>query len=197
MMRENEYSYEEDEYNSFGENDRQKDEDYYLEEERKSIEFHNEYMDKIIGILGGKIKGTKEEQVTLENIIKTQFMNTPQLAKDVLNFIRQLSADNQKVHDKVIDTHRNTIDKLFERLDKDNLSEKEIDYIYDGIKDLSEKVEKARKSWKDWMDKIAYVLLGSFAVALGGYVKSKYDNQSTKERDIIDGEFTDIKSKRT
>ncbi|MCU4815298.1 hypothetical protein OB973_05400 [Bacillus cereus] len=196
-MRENEYSYEEDEYNSFGENDRQKDEDYYLEEERKSIEFHNEYMDKIIGILGGRIKGTKEGQATLENIIKTEFMNTPQLAKDVLNFIRQLSADNQKVHDKVIDTHRNTIDKLFERLDKDNLSEKEIDYIYDGIKDLSEKVEKARKSWKDWMDKIAYVLLGSFAVALGHYVKSKYDNQSTKARDIIDGEFTDIKSKRT
>ena len=173
MMRENEYSYEEDEYNSFGENDRQKDEDYYLEEERKSIEYHNKYMDKIIGILGGRVKGTKEGQAALENTIKTQFMNTPQLAKDVLNFIRQLSADNQKVHDKVIDTHRNTIDKLFERLDKDNLSE------------------------KDWMDKVAYVLLGSFAVALGGYVKSKYDNQSTKERDIIDGEFTDIKSKRT
>ncbi|WP_448163669.1 hypothetical protein [Bacillus mobilis] len=135
---------------------------------------------------------SKEDQLNFDTEFKILLMDTPDIGKDLLAFMHHISLDNRKVHEKVIDTHRHVMDKLFERLDKDNLSEKEIEYIYIELRDLSEKVDKARKSWKDWVDKIGYGLVGGLIVGLTGYATSKYHKNSVKERDIIDGEFTDI-----
>ncbi|WP_144660979.1 hypothetical protein [Bacillus tropicus] len=154
-------------------------------------------LDDLLTLIGKRRMLSKEKQIDFDNMLKDQLLTTPALGKDLLDFIHHLSLDNRKVHEKVIDTHRHIIDKLFERLDKDNLSEKEVDYIYIELRDLSEKVDKARKSWKDWVDKIGYALVGGIIVGLSGYVTSKYHNNSVGKRDVIDGEFIDIENDRT
>lgn len=114
------------------------------------------------------------------------------MGKNILIFMQNLSKDNRAIHEKVIDTHKNTIDKLFARLDKDNVSEREIGFIYEELKELSRKIEDARKSWKDWVDKIAFVVMGGVAVLIGTYAQSKLGTDSAND-DIIDGEYSDVK----
>ena len=149
-------------------------------------------LDELLTLIGKRRMMSKEDQMNFDNEFKVQLLVMPTLGKDLLAFIHHLSLDNRKIHEKVIDTHSHIIDKLFERLDKDNLSEKEIDYIYIELRDLSEKVDKARKSWKDWVDKIGYALAGGLIVGLSSYFTSKYHGNSVKKRDTIDGEFIEI-----
>ncbi|MGI8317162.1 hypothetical protein [Halobacillus mangrovi] len=169
-----------------------------LENELKE-QHHKERMDSIIGVLGKRIKLTKEQRKELEESIRKDFLESPQLGKDLLVFMQSLSLDNRKVHEKVIDTHKDTIDKLFVRLDKENLSEKEIELIYGEIRELSEKIEKARKSWKDWVDKAGVGLLAIIATLIGGYAKSRLDSKYSAgdDPDIIEGEYSETDDERT
>ncbi|MEY8188741.1 hypothetical protein AB4X15_03570 [Peribacillus simplex] len=111
-------------------------------------------------------------------------------------FMHKLSSENKAVHEKVIDVHKDTINRLFERLNKDNISEKEMGYIYKEISSLSEKIEDARKSWKDWAGKVGFGLLGILATFAGGYASTKLDERNKRSADVIEAGFNELNSSR-
>lgn len=127
-----------------------------------------------------RAKLSKEKVVELDEIFKGKLMATPELGKDILNFIVNLSDQNQKIHDKVISVHQSTIDQLFKRLDKEDITEKEIEKIYDELRFLIELVDKARKEWKDTLEKV--LIGGSILVtgAIGTYVAAKLNDEKEK-----------------
>lgn len=126
-----------------------------------------------------RAKLSKEKIMELDEMFKTKLMATPELGKEILSFIVDLSDQNQKIHDKVISVHQITIDHLFKRLDKEDITEKEIGMIYDELRFLTEQVDKARKEWKETVEK---VLIGG-AVLVTGAVGTYFTTKSLGKKD--------------
>lgn len=124
-----------------------------------------------------RAKLSKEKMKELDEVFKTKLMATPELGKEILNFIVNMSDQNQKIHDKVISVHQNTIDHLFKRLDKENVTEEEIGLIYAELRFLTEQVDNARKEWKDTLEKV--VVGGSVLVAgaVGTYFAARINDK--------------------
>ena len=125
-----------------------------------------------------RAKLSKEKIMEFDEVFKNKLMATPELGKEILNFIVNLSDQNQKIHDKVISVHQTTIDHLFKRLDKEDITEKEIEKIYDELRTLTELIDKARKEWKDTVEKV--VIGGAVLVtgAVGTYVAANINGKN-------------------
>ncbi|WP_404275357.1 hypothetical protein [Exiguobacterium undae] len=124
-----------------------------------------------------RAKLPKAKIAEFDEVFRMKLMATPELGKDILNFIVNLSDQNQKVHDKVISVHQTTIDHLFKRLDKEHITEEEIGMIYGELRFLTEQVDKARKEWKDTVEKIAAGTLMLVTGAVGTYVANRLSNK--------------------
>ena len=124
-----------------------------------------------------RAKLPKVKIAEFDEVFRMKLMATPELGKDILNFIVNLSDQNQKVHDKVISVHQTTIDHLFKRLDKEHITEEEIGMIYGELRFLTEQVDKARKEWKDTVEKIAAGTLMLVTSAFGTYIVNKLSNK--------------------
>lgn len=128
-----------------------------------------------------RAKLSKEKMMEFDEVFRTKLMATPELGKDILNFIINLSDQNQKIHDKVFSVHQTTIEHLFKRLNSDNITEEEVGRIYDELRFLTEQVDKARKEWKETLEK---VLVGGgllVASAVGAYLKTKLNGKEKTE----------------
>lgn len=123
-----------------------------------------------------RAKLPKAKLAEFDEVFRMKLMATPELGKDILNFIVSLSDQNQKVHDKVISVHQTTIDHLFRRLDKENINEEEIGMIYGELRFLTEQVDKARKEWKDTVEKVVVGGLVLVTGAVGTYFATKLNS---------------------
>lgn len=124
-----------------------------------------------------RAKLPKAKLADFDEVFRMKLMATPELGKDILNFIISLSDQNQKIHDKVISVHQTTIDHLFKRLDKEHVTEEEIGMIYGELRFLTEQVDKARKEWKDTVEKIAAGTLMLVTGAVGTYFANRLSNK--------------------
>lgn len=150
-------------------------------------------LDKYIRVMGKKNVFNKKEQLETAKIIKQEFLQSPEFAKEILVYMKTLGDNNKKIHDKVIDAHQDTINKLFQRLESPNLKEGEIDLIYEFLKDLSEKIESARKDYSELTKK---VFLGGIAIigtALVAYNTGKNNNYADdEESDYLEAEYKEL-----
>ncbi|ANU09413.1 hypothetical protein BBH88_03355 [Planococcus antarcticus DSM 14505] len=146
----------------------------------ENIDFpQDDYQDVLTSMemFNQRAKLSKEKIVEFDEAFRAKLMATPELGKDILNFIVNLSDQNQKIHDKVISVHQSTIDHLFKRLDKEDITEEEMGMIYGELRFLTEQVDKARKEWKDTVEKLAIGGLVLVTGAVGTYFAAKLNDR--------------------
>lgn len=122
-------------------------------------------LNEIIKDMGSSNIYSKNNQKMKLEVLKEVFIGNPDLAKNVLEYMKFLGASNQKINEEVIEVHRETINKFICRLDSPNITEREIELIYESIKDLSEKIESARRDYSE-LTKRVLVGIGTVAMAV-------------------------------